>query len=259
VFATTTVKVYQSPTVKPLQDITICAGDAVPLSIESANATHFKWSPADGLDNPNIANPVATPKETTTYTVSVSNDGCKDIAPTASLIIKVLKRPVADAGKTKKIFEGQTAKLNGSAAGDDISTFWTPSDHLDDPLSLTPVTDSPDDITYTLHVVSNANCGESTSSVFVRVYKKLTVVNSFTPNGDGVNDFWFIKNIDNYPRVHINVYTRNGQSVFESNGYGKQWDGSYNGSRLHTGTYYYVIDLHEDDLPKLSGWLLIIR
>ena len=107
-------------------------------------------------------------------------------------------------------------------------------------------------------MVSN-DCGEATSSVFVRVYKKLTVVNSFSPNGDGINDLWHIKNIDNYPKAHVNVYTRYGQAVFESTGYGKPWDGSYNGSKLPAGTYYYIIDLNEDNLPRQAGWFLIMR
>ena len=259
IFATTTVKVYQTPTINPLSDVSVCAGDAIPIVIETKNATRFQWSPAEGLDHADIANPVANPSVTTTYTVTVRNDGCTDVAPSASITVKVIKRPEANAGKTIKIFEGETAKLRGTAIGDEITTYWTPAEYLDDPLSLTPTTNSPDDITYTLHVVSNLSCGESTSSVFVRVYKKITTVNTFTPNGDGVNEFWTIKNIDNYPRAHVNVYTRNGQSVFESNGYGKPWNGTRNGSKLPAGTYYYIIDLNEDNLPKLSGWLLIIR
>ncbi|MGZ3820666.1 MAG: T9SS type B sorting domain-containing protein, partial [Mucilaginibacter sp.] len=47
--------------------------------------------------------------------------------------------------------------------------------------------------------------------------------------------------------------------VFESKGYGKPWDGTYSGKKLSAGTYYYVIDLNDDNLPKLSGWVLIIR
>ncbi|MGZ3929490.1 MAG: T9SS type B sorting domain-containing protein, partial [Mucilaginibacter sp.] len=258
-FATTKVKVYQAPSVNPIKDVTICAGDAIPITIKTTNATHFQWHPIDGLDHADIANPIASPTITTTYTVSVSNDGCTEIAPTASLTVNVIKIPEANAGPTKKIFAGQTAKLDGTATGDDIVSFWTPADYLDNPSSLTPTTSAPSDITYTLHVESTMGCTESVSSVFVRVYKELTVYNSFSPNGDNINDYWNIKNIDDYPKVHISVYGRNGQCVFESKGYGKPWDGTYSGKKLSAGTYYYVIDLNDDNLPKLSGWVLIIR
>ncbi len=258
-FASTTVKVYPAATISALGDVTICEGGSQQLNLQSTNATHFKWSPSAGLDHDDIPNPVASPSITTIYTVEVSNDGCPDIAPSTSLTVYVLKNPTADAGKTIKMMEGQTATLNGKAGGDQISFYWTPTDYLDNPLSLTPVTSSPGDITYTLHVESTFTCGQSTSSVFVRVYKKLTIVNSFTPNNDGVNDYWYIKNIDDYPKASINVFTRYGQQVFQSIGYGKPWDGNSNGSKLPAGTYYYIIDLKEDDLPKQSGWILIVR
>lgn len=258
-FTSTTVKVYVAASVQPMADVKVCEGDAVQLSVQSANATHFKWEPAEGLDHDDIANPIASPLVTTHYTVTVSNDGCATLKPTSSLTVTVLKRPVADAGKPLRMFEGQTVKLSGSAGGDNVSYYWTPADYLDNPTSLTPVSRSPNDITYTLHVVSGVSCGEATSTVFVRVYKLLTVVNSFSPNGDGVNDTWYIKNIENYPKAEINVYSRYGLPVFHAVGYSRPWDGKKNGSSLPVGTYYYIIDLKDDYVPKQSGWIFIVR
>lgn len=258
-FASTTVKVYQKATVAPLNDVTICRGDAVPLHVKSTNTTHFKWSPADGLDHDDIADPIASPSKTTTYTVTVSNDGCTSFSPSTSLTVTVLQTPMANAGPSLKIFEGQTTKLQGKAQGDSISTYWTPANYLDDPSSLTPTTNSPDDITFTLHADSKVGCGQSTSSVFVRVYKKLTIVNSFTPNDDGINDFWEIKHIDNYRNADVSVFNRYGQKVFQNTGYSKPWDGTYNNKKLPAGTYYYIIDVKENNIPKQAGWVLLVR
>ncbi len=258
-FAATTVNVYPAPTVNPINNVQICEGDVTQLNVNSMNATNFKWLPSGGLDHDDIRNPIAGPLTTTTYIVTVSNNGCTQVAPSASVTVTVNKKPVADAGKTVKILEGQTAKLNGTVGGDNISYYWTPTTYLDNPLSLTPVTSSPSDITYTLHTQSEVNCGEATSSVFVRVYKTLTVVNTFTPNGDGINDYWDIKNIDDYPNAEVNVYDRYGQVVFKSIGYSKPWDGTYNGKKAPVGTYYYIIDLKDDNLPKQAGWVLVVR
>ncbi|HVW97363.1 MAG TPA: gliding motility-associated C-terminal domain-containing protein [Mucilaginibacter sp.] len=258
-FATTTVTVFPAATVQPMDNLSVCAGDAVQLHVNSSNATHFKWEPSAGLDHDDIPDPVASPQQTTLYTVSVSNDGCADLKPTSSLTVTVLKRPTADAGASLRMFDGQTVKLSGKALGDNVSWYWTPLDFLDDPGSLTPVSSTTDDITYTLHVRSEVGCGEATSAVFVRVYKLLTVVNSFSPNGDGVNDNWYIKNIENYPRAEISVYSRYGQRVFKSTGYSIPWDGTENGKKLPAGTYYYIIDLKDDYLPKKAGWVLIVR
>ena len=157
------------------------------------------------------------------------------------------------------MLEGQQTKLSGTVGGDNITYFWTPATYLDDPRSLTPVTSAPSNITYQLNVQSGVNCGTATSSVFVRVYKTLTVVNTFTPNGDGVNDYWDIKNIDDYPNAGISVYNRYGQQVFQSIGYPKPWDGNYKGEKLPAGTYYYIVDPKDDNLPKQAGWVLIVR
>jgi gliding motility-associated-like protein len=139
-----------------------------------------------------------------------------------------------------------------------VQFYWTPTDYLDNPQSLTPIATPPDNIWYTLHAASPDNCGVDTSNVYVRVYQKITIPNTFTPNGDGVNDYWDIKNLNTYPESFMQVFSRYGQPVYQSNGYPKPWDGKRKGSLLPTGTYYYIIDL-KNGMPKLTGWVLIVR
>jgi gliding motility-associated-like protein len=86
----------------------------------------------------------------------------------------------------------------------------------------------------------------------------LKIPNTFTPNGDGINDTWNIVNIDNYPNCTVNIYNRWGQNVFSSIGYVKSWDGKYNGALLPVSTYYYIIDLKNENKPY-SGSITIIR
>ncbi len=174
------------------------------------------------------------------------------------MTVTVNQIPVADAGSDKILFEGQSATLNGTVTGDNIVSYsWTPATFLNDPTSLTPIATPTDNITYTLTAVSST-CGTSTSSVFVRVYKKITIPNTFSPNNDGVNDTWNIDALVTYPDCSIQIYNRWGQPVYQGTGYAKPWDGNHNGSRLPEGTYYYVIDL-KNNTPRLSGWVLIVR
>jgi len=234
--------------------ITICAGQQAQLS--ASGGPYYKWTPSAGLNNDTIPNPVATPLQTTTYTVDVSNGGCDD--STKSVTVTVNQNPVANAGGNKILFEGQSAKLDASITGDNITGFyWTPTTFLDDPSSLTPTATPTDDITYTLTAVSQT-CGISTSSAFVRVYKKITIPNAFSPNSDGINDKWNIEALITYPASSVMVYNRYGQQVYQSTGYAKPWDGTYNGSLLPQGTYYYIIDL-KDERPKIAGWVVIVR
>jgi len=86
----------------------------------------------------------------------------------------------------------------------------------------------------------------------------LTIPNTFTPNGDGINDNWDIKNIGNYPNCKVDIFNRWGTRIYASAGYAVPWIGQYNGIPLPSGAYYYVIDLRNGQIP-LSGWVTIIR
>jgi gliding motility-associated-like protein len=232
----------------------ICAGQGTQLM--ASGGIYYKWTPSTGLDHDNISNPLATPVQTTKYTVDISNGACDD--STKSVTVTVNQNPVANAGKEVILFEGQSASLNGTIKGDSITSYyWTPATFLDNPASLTPTLTPTDNITYTLTAVSKT-CGISTSSVFVRVYKKISIPNTFTPNNDGINDYWNVKSLNTYPDNITRIFDRAGQQVFESKGYSQPWDGAINGVPLPEGTYYYVIDL-KIGTPKITGWVLIVR
>jgi gliding motility-associated-like protein len=86
----------------------------------------------------------------------------------------------------------------------------------------------------------------------------ISIPNTFTPNGDGINDLWNITALQGYPTCTVNIYNRYGALVYNSIGYPKPWDGSYNGGTLPVGTYYYVIDL-KNGKKKLAGPITILR
>lgn len=231
----------------------ICEGNSVTLN--ASGGSTYSWSPTAGLSDANIANPVASPTDTTLYTVTVSNGTCTS---TAKVQVNVLKKPVANAGPDKHITQGQSTTLNGSTKGTNVSYYWTPTDYLSSSLELKPTASPMEDITYTLHVVSNSGCGdEATDEVFVRVYKKVVIPNTFTPNGDGVNDTWAIEALDTYPTSTTQVFNRYGALVFKSTGYPQAWDGKYGGQVIPSGTYYYVIDLKNGNV--MSGWVMVAR
>jgi gliding motility-associated-like protein len=82
--------------------------------------------------------------------------------------------------------------------------------------------------------------------------------NTFTPNGDGINDTWELLGLQSFPECTVFIYDRWGQAVFKSTGYSRPWDGTYNGKKLPFGTYYYVIDL-KNNTPLISGDVTIVR
>lgn len=93
----------------------------------------------------------------------------------------------------------------------------------------------------------------------------LTIYNEFSPNGDGVNEFFKIDCISRYPNNVLQVYNRWGNIVYEQRSYSNDWDGTSNGRAtvqkgdlLPVGTYYYVLDLGDGSEPR-TDWLYINR
>ena len=99
-------------------------------------------------------------------------------------------------------------------------------------------------------VVKDANGCTSEITFTIEAITEIEIPNGFTPNGDGLNDKWAIKNLALlYPNCRITVFNRWGSPVFESSGYSREWDGTINGKRLPDGTYYCIIELGDGQAP----------
>lgn len=90
----------------------------------------------------------------------------------------------------------------------------------------------------------------------------LFIPEGFSPNIDGINDFFVIRGIENYPANKIEIYNRWGQKVFEATPYTNNWDGksqtgiSVGGDQLPFGTYFYLLDLG-NGTPKYKGTIYL--
>ena len=149
-------------------------------------------------------------------------------------------------------------QLNPAIDGDVTSYSWSPATGLSDATIKSPLANPKVTTNYQLTVTSPNGC-EATAGVTVIVETKFIVPNTFTPNGDGVNDVWAIASLSNYPDATVDIYNRWGQHLFHSVGYGKPWDGTYNGKPLPAGAYYYVIDLKDKASGPQGGWVAILR
>ena len=250
----TVAKLSVRPGVNAGSDEAVCEGSGIELHATGNNITSYQWAPLSGISNPNISNPVVYPPETTVYILTVGNNECK---VSDSVTVVVNKVPKADAGADRVIIEGQSAVLNGAAAGTDITYTWTPAEFITAPGTLTPLVNPPSNKIYTLQVVSNKGCGTATDDVLVKVFKKLFIPNAFTPNNDGINDTWFIETLEAYPHASVKVFNRYGQMVFDNHGNSTRWNGTFKGVLLSPGAYAYVIDL-KDNSKLIKGVVFII-
>ncbi len=168
-----TVTVEPAPVADAGTDTVIgaCAGQSVTLdaTASTGNGLSYSWSPAAGLNDNAIANPVATPASTTTYTLTITDDnGCTS---TDQVTVTVDNAPVADAGSNDTIGScaGQSATLNATAStGTNLSYSWSPAASLNDASIADPVATPGSTTTYTLTITDDYGCS-STDQVTVTV------------------------------------------------------------------------------------------
>jgi gliding motility-associated-like protein len=157
-----------------------------------------------------------------------------------------------DAGPDMEIGEGEIVQLHATGG----TTYnWSPTDGLNANNIPDPFAELTETTTYTVTTVING-CTYS-DQVVIEVIRRIDPPNSFTPNGDGINDTWEIHGISDYPNADVGIYDRWGQRVFRANGYSEPWDGG----GLPPATYYYVIELNqlEGRSPPYTGFVAIIR
>lgn len=186
--------------------------------------------------------------------IYTATDACAD---TVIQQVKVDASPLVSLGPDFTMLEGTKHVLKPVVNDDNLSYKWIPATGLDHDDVANPVASPAQDITYQVVVTSAHGC-QAMATVSVKVLKFLVVPNVFTPNGDGVNDFWNVKYLESYPNNKVDVYNRFGERVYSSIGYSVPWDGRYNGSYLPPGTYYYIID-PKNGREVIAGNVTIIR
>ncbi len=107
--------------------------------------------------------------------------------------------------------------------------------------------------------ISNGPCPVETDEVIVDLFAFI-IPNGFSPNGDGINDFFVISGVMDYPNELI-IISRQGTQVFKVKNYQNDWDGKYSsGDDVPDDTYYYILYYTKDGTRyQHSGWLIIKR
>ncbi len=239
----------------------ICLNETVFFNVtpsDCPNNTDYTWS-INGI-------PVATTTDTLFSTsqlvdgdvVTVETD-CYTICPehvsVNSTTFSVYSFNV-DAGPDITTQAGVLTSINGNTSAPVYS--WEPSYLFSDPNALTTLVSTDQTVTLTLSATENG-C-TLTDYLILTINTGLEIPNTFPPNGDGNNETWRIKGIENYPDCTLKIYTRWGQQVFQSVGYSKDkaWDGSINSRKAAEGVYFYVLDLGNGS-ELIKGTINLIR
>ena len=244
---------------------TVCPAinsSSINLSGNVGNVLYWLLSSDNGLTWSPIANTTNTLTlngltQTASFKAVVQSANC-NIDSTNAVKITVLPSYSVNAGDDVTISQGQSTTLNGSGTG---SPLWlSTSSDLSTYTSFNPVATPSITTSYILQVTDANSCVNS-DTVLVTVIP-LTfngiITNVFSPNGDGINDTWYIENIKYYPNNEVTIYNIYGNIVFTKQGYNNDWQGTYNDAPLPDGTYFYVIKINKES-PSIKGSLDILR
>lgn len=167
------------------------------------------------------------------------------------------------AGKDLRIVKGTTVRLVGSGA----KTYsWSPATLLNDADTSSPIATftEPGTFTYVLHGISDSGCsGYDTITIEVRNNSELSFPNAFTPNNDGVNDFFLPIPFGNTYVNNFRVFNKWGNLMYDvhpANGRAI-WDGKWNGELQQPGVYVYLLDYTDNlgTIHQFSGTVTLLK
>lgn len=257
-------------------DTTICRGKEYMLQgkaysgrLLGANEALYNWSPVQNLVNNkgNIPNPVIKAYipnsfniERVDYVLNVTLDRCHQ-SDTVTVTYYPSNGVWLPAVDTAAKGEYQIIPVIGGT-GTYVRYMWTPRNYVlynSDTTRVLTLNFQGDSLTYYFTGITADGCYEK-ASVLIVASPDIKPDDAFTPNGDGINDFWYIPRAEYFPDIHVRVFNRWGDIVFESVGYNnadKVWNGKRKGKDLPIGTYYYVITMSGGKTAK--GTVTIIR
>ncbi len=239
-----TVTVYALPVVDAGTDTAVCdqsfailRGNATNLGIGTVG---YLWSPATGLSNITAATIIARPGASVTYRLTATVDYGTCVISVSDDVNIIMQPPVvAFAGNDTVAVTGVPHQLKATGG---VNYLWSPASVLNNASVVNPVATLRQDTRFTVMVTDIAGC-KASATVLVKVYDGITyyLPNAFSPNGDGLNDFFRPVSVGIVSTDYFRIYSRYGQLIYETSQPSKGWDGTYKGIRQPVGNYVWII------------------
>jgi gliding motility-associated-like protein len=225
----------------------ICRGSQTTLQASGGFAYH--WSPSTGLNNPDIANPVAAPAVTTTYTVEIKlknalGDTCTQTLSTLVTVIDPASIALTAIADKDTISSGEFTNIH-AIMDTTLKIQWSPASGVENPHAYTTKVTPKVTTTYTVTILDSLGCARTAS---ITIYVISTgcdqdiafVPNTFTPNSDGKNDVLYVRS-NNLSEIYFAIYNRWGELVFETSDLQRGWDGTYKGMKVDPAVFAWYL------------------
>ena len=223
-------------------NVTICKGDSVQIGAAPRAQYIYNWLPAAALNNDSISNPWVKPAVTTTYYLHQKDFKFDETTDSVTVIVSTTIPNVTLSALPDTVCYGKSVTLTAAGA---LSYKWSNSTDTASHITVTP-------LTTTTYTVTASNGCTNTSDITVTVKScdtlknSLTIPNVFTPNGDGMNDYFKIKG-QNIRTINGKIFNRWGQLLYNYSDINKPWDGKYNNKYVSDGVYFYIINVVFED------------
>ena len=211
------------------------------MQLTAGGGDLYAWTPSGTLSNPAIANPVASPLQTTIYSVTIQDTVCL-LANTLSTTLTVNPLPTIQVTKSNDI-DCSSSNSQLLATGG-VQYVWDTDPTLDN-LNIRNPLASPTVATVYKVTGTDANGCINRDSIQVEVTtnnkSNYLMPSAFTPNKDGLNDCFGIKYWGAIRELDFSIYNRWGQLVFKTKNPGGCWDGTVDGVPQDPDVFVYVI------------------
>ena len=244
-----------------VNDTSVCKGVSIDFtaSYVQNGLESLKWNFGDDADNVIGANPISHAYDVPgvyTVTASAQYRACPELTATAQVTIHAL--PVLNLGPDSSLcLDGKAVVLadNINAANPKATWLWSTGE-------TTSSISVKHDGLYTSTVTID-QCSTS-DDIVVKKDCYIDVPNSFTPNGDGVNDYFFPRQFlsEGVVGFTMNIFDRWGEKIFATtSANGRGWDGTFNGKNQPEGVYIYDIRvaLKNGRTESYTGNLTLLR
>ncbi|MCX8080231.1 MAG: gliding motility-associated C-terminal domain-containing protein, partial [Bacteroidia bacterium] len=261
-----TISVPAPPPVSVSPATVICAGKNQ-AQLQASGGSYYLWYPPVGLSSATVSNPVANPSVSTNYSVDITviqgSQTCV-FTLTTSVLVDVLSSTTPSAIAQPPVIVGGDASTLIYLGDPGATVYWYPSQFVT-PNSGYTVSASPP-VTTEFSVVLTKGVCTQTIKVLVEVLPKgceegaSFVPNTFSPNGDGINDVLYVRGIK-MESIYFAVYNRWGEKVFETYDKSKGWDGNYKGRPADNGVFgwYLKVKCYDGQEHFKKGNVTLVR
>ncbi|NIG53287.1 PKD domain-containing protein [Chitinophaga sp. Cy-1792] len=266
VYDSTDISVVPKVSLTVTPNMNVCYGSSAKL--QATGATYYNWTPVDGLTNNKIADPVSTPVADITYQVTGTNDPMCPYSAPVSVKLSVKPVPSVEAGKDQEVPVGSVVRLIATGSIDVVKWQWSPTDYLD--CTTCPAVSAAirKPMTYSVTGTNAFGCSKSDIVSIDLVCKSdaIFIPNTFSPNGDGVNDIFYPRGKGISFVKSFRIFNRWGQEVyhreqFNTDDISKGWDGMFKGKPQSADVYIYFIEAYCDtnEFMQLKGNVTLVR